>query len=83
MGKVIEAVYEKGVFRPKKPVILDEGQIVQIVLPETISKYSGQIDERLRRHFGAWNSGNPNSANNDSIDRDLENEYANTHERET
>lgn len=81
MRKVIEAIYEKGVFRPKKPVILEEGQIVRIVLPGTISTYNGQIDKRLRQHFGAWNSGNPDSSNNDSIDSDLENEYANSHER--
>lgn len=30
---------------------------------------------RLRRHFGAWDSGDPKSADNDGIDRDLAAEY--------
>ena len=30
MTKTIEAVYEKGVFRPKRPVALREGQEVQL-----------------------------------------------------
>jgi len=84
VGKVIEAVYEKGVFRPKKPIALEEGQIVRIILPEVIqTSYIGQIDKRLRQHFGAWSSGNPNFANNDSIDNDLESEYASSNERES
>jgi predicted DNA-binding antitoxin AbrB/MazE fold protein len=40
--KVIKTVYEKGVFHPKKPVTLDEGQIVRIILLEAISTYIGQ-----------------------------------------
>jgi predicted DNA-binding antitoxin AbrB/MazE fold protein len=34
MSKVIEAVYEKGVFRPLEPVGLPEGAHVQIRVPE-------------------------------------------------
>jgi hypothetical protein len=36
--------------------------------------------QRLRRHFGAVKSGNPQSADNDQIDADLVREYENPHE---
>ena len=34
MSKVIEAVYENGVFRPLEPVVLPEGERVQVRMPE-------------------------------------------------
>jgi hypothetical protein len=33
---------------------------------------------KLRRHFGAWDSGNVRSADNEEIDRDLAREFAGT-----
>jgi predicted DNA-binding antitoxin AbrB/MazE fold protein len=30
MSKIIEAVYENGVFRPLEPVILSDGEHVQV-----------------------------------------------------
>jgi hypothetical protein len=33
---------------------------------------------RARRHFGAWDSGDGRSADNERIDRDLEREYDNS-----
>lgn len=36
--------------------------------------------QSLRRHFGAVNSGNPRSADNEQIDADLAREYGSTHE---
>lgn len=33
MARTIEAVYEQGVFKPLQPVLLEEGQRVQIYLP--------------------------------------------------
>lgn len=38
--------------------------------------------ERFERHFGTWNSGDPNSADNERIDADLAREYGSTHEEE-
>jgi hypothetical protein len=38
--------------------------------------------ERLRRHAGALNSGDPHSADNERIDADLAREYGSTHEDE-
>ena len=34
MSKVIDAVYENGVFRPLEPVLLPEGEHVQVHVPE-------------------------------------------------
>ena len=34
MSKIIEAVYENGVFRPLEPVVLPEGEHVQVRVPE-------------------------------------------------
>jgi predicted DNA-binding antitoxin AbrB/MazE fold protein len=34
MRKVIDAVYENGVFRPLEPVLLPEGEYVQVDVPE-------------------------------------------------
>jgi predicted DNA-binding antitoxin AbrB/MazE fold protein len=34
MSKIIEAVYENGVFRPLEPVLLPDGEHVQVRMPE-------------------------------------------------
>ena len=34
MSKVIKAVYTNGVFRPLEPVVLPEGEPVQVYVPE-------------------------------------------------
>ena len=34
MNKVIEAVYENGVFRPLEPVLLHEGEHVHVTVPD-------------------------------------------------
>jgi hypothetical protein len=34
---------------------------------------------KARRHFGAWDSGDERSADNDRIDQDLAREYDNSH----
>ncbi len=34
MGKIVEAVYENGLFRPLEPVSLVEGEHVHVHLPE-------------------------------------------------
>jgi len=33
MSKTIDAIYENGVFRPLEPVILPEGEHVQVTVP--------------------------------------------------
>ena len=39
--------------------------------------------ERLQRHFGAVNSGDPSSGDNERIDSDLAREYGSTHEEKS
>ncbi len=41
-----------------------------------------RIPGLLKRHFGTLNSGDPNSCDNEKIDRDLAREYADDHESE-
>ena len=43
MSKTIEAVYEKGVFRPLEPVMLPEGERVRVSMPEL----SAEVQQRL------------------------------------
>ncbi|NCO39289.1 MAG: hypothetical protein AUJ96_09560 [Armatimonadetes bacterium CG2_30_66_41] len=73
MGRAIEAVYESGLLRPKVPVALVEGQTVTVVVrtPTFAVQLRCERDERLRRHFGAWRSGDPGPGDNDRIDADL------------
>lgn len=40
------------------------------------------VQGKLRHHFGAWDSGNVRSADNERIDRDLAREFARTRESE-
>jgi hypothetical protein len=44
---------------------------------------NGRVRGKARRHFGAWDSGNVKSADNEGIDRDLAREFASTHENES
>jgi hypothetical protein len=44
---------------------------------------SGNGRESVRSFFGSWDSGNPQSANNDSIDSDLAREYSNSHKADS
>ena len=54
--------------------------------PKPRPKRSAEEEEaarkRLERHFGAVNSGNPRSADNEQIDADLASEYGRTHDEE-
>jgi predicted DNA-binding antitoxin AbrB/MazE fold protein len=43
MSKIVEAVYENGVFRPLEPVALVEGEHVRVHLPE----FTPNPNERL------------------------------------
>jgi predicted DNA-binding antitoxin AbrB/MazE fold protein len=43
MSKIVEAVYENGVFRPLEPVALVEGEHVRVHLPEL----TPSLQERL------------------------------------
>ncbi len=37
--KVIKAKYEKGVLKPEKPLDLEEGEVVTLIVKRDLSKY--------------------------------------------
>ncbi len=82
MATIIEAVFEKGVFRPREPVSLCDGQAVKVMVPETANQALTTKDECFRNYFGAWRSGDSRSADNEGIDADLAREYDNSHNPE-
>ncbi len=55
MGKVIEAVYEKGVFKPLQSVDLEEGTKVLIEIKEGIAdileKFSRKVNKDVLKEF--------------------------------
>ena len=51
------------------------------IKPHKILEQENQLaEERFARHFGAVNSGDRNSADNEKIDADLAKEYGATHD---
>ena len=63
----------------RMPMLLPTRKPRPILTPE---EYEA-ARQRLMRHAGAVNSGDPNSADNERIDADLAREYANNHEDES
>lgn len=69
---------------------LEEQRLLAEKLLETTREFDSDQDVetrnpspgKLRRHFGAWDSSNVRSADNEEIDRDLAREFAGTHESE-
>ncbi len=53
MSKTIDAVYEKGVFRPVEPVTLPEGKHVQVTLPEVTPEVQRRLSA-LDTFYGAF-----------------------------
>jgi len=55
MGKVIEAVYENGVFKPLKKVDLKEGTKVRFEIGEgladVIERYSRKVERNVLKEF--------------------------------
>ena len=43
MSRMIEAVYENGVFRPLEAVMLPEGEHVQVSLPEVSAETQNRV----------------------------------------
>lgn len=77
MTKQIEAVYENGVLRPDEPLDLKPNTRVRVTIESPGPQGSPGT---LRELFGSVDLGIPTGADNDSIDADLEREYASTHE---
>ncbi|MEM5821117.1 MAG: antitoxin family protein [Candidatus Aenigmatarchaeota archaeon] len=55
MAKIIEAIYENGVFKPLEKVDLKEGERVRIEIKESladiIEKYSRRVDKDVLKEF--------------------------------
>ncbi len=55
MAKIIEAIYEKGVFKPLQKVDLKDGEKVRIEIKEgladIIEKYSRKVDTDVLKEF--------------------------------
>jgi len=55
MGKVIEAIYEKGIFKPLEKVDLKDGEKVKIEIKEgladIIEKYSRKVNKDVLKEF--------------------------------
>jgi predicted DNA-binding antitoxin AbrB/MazE fold protein len=47
MSKVIEAIYENGVFKPLQKVNLREGERVKIEIKEDLSKLRGKYGKKI------------------------------------
>jgi protein involved in polysaccharide export with SLBB domain len=79
------------IYRPLVEAALAQGRTPEEVATERLAKAvprphadspadKGRAD--VTRYFGIWDSGDPDSADNDRIDADLAREYANTHDEE-
>ena len=62
------------------PSSLEETIKTVLLIAELVEKDKQAATEpgKFRRHFGAWDSGDERSADNERIDRDLEKEYNNS-----
>lgn len=82
------------IYQPLYEAAVREGRTVEEVaaekLRQSISALRQPLDaagaraaeERFNRWIGAFNSGNPHSADNEGIDADLARAYADTHDDE-
>jgi hypothetical protein len=62
-------------------------ELLERLLSQRTSNASSTVEghgerEGVRRYFGAWDSGDENSADNDLIDDDMAREYGSVHEAE-
>lgn len=50
--KTLSATYEKGIFRPEQPIVLEDGTRVQILLPEGETLSSEEMKRRFPHSWG-------------------------------
>ncbi|MBI3949326.1 MAG: hypothetical protein HY314_02565 [Acidobacteria bacterium] len=94
MSKSITFEIQDEIYELLQQVAVQTGRTTEEVVLEWLLRYSPKprpplseeesraAMERLLRHAGAANSGDPHSADNERIDADLAHEYGNTHEEE-
>jgi hypothetical protein len=61
--------------RPMAEVIAEHKQAERYVRPPVSPEEEERLHQELISQFGTYDSGNPNSADNDRIDEDLAKEY--------
>jgi len=80
MTKTLEATYDGETLRPDEPLDLKPNTRVRVTIEMPVESEKKQGD--ISRFFGAWESGNPNSGDNEQIDADLAREYSATHDED-
>lgn len=80
MATVVEATYERGVFRPHAAVPVPEGQVVDVLIPDPGALPSDEALRDLLSLAGLVNSGDPDAVTEDGIARALAAEHAGSHE---
>lgn len=78
----VQEFYQQNVM----PMSEDERlKLAALIINDLSNKSNGEqpkSGKKLSDLFGTWSSGNPNSADNEQIDRDLARAYADNHEDE-
>ena len=80
MSRAIEAVYERGVFRPRESVSLSEGQVVEVLLPDQAQPAADAELAELMAFAGCVHGGDPDIAREENVARALVEEYLDTHD---
>jgi len=77
---IVEAIYEHGMFRPRGPVPLSEGQIVEVLIPEPGFVPADETFRDLLALAGLVNGGDPEAATEVNVAGALASEYAGSHD---
>lgn len=83
MPDIVQEVYQKQILPLSEKERL---KLAALIISDISNKVETNGEKKqsggIREMFGSWNSGNPNSADNEQIDADLARAYADTHEDE-
>ncbi len=91
MSQTITITLPPEIYQPLADAASREGQTIEELavarLARTVTARSaphadGAGKKRISDFIGAWDSGDPNSADNERIDADLAREYGATHDEE-
>jgi len=91
MSKILTFELQDEIYEALQQMAKKSGRPVEELALKWLARYTPRprlpldeeakaAEQRFRSHFGAVNSGNPRSADNEQIDADLMEEYASTHE---
>jgi hypothetical protein len=94
MSKTLTFEMPEEIYEACEQIAARDGRTTEAVVLEYLARHAPKprpklseeeleaAREQLRQHAGAVSLGYPTGADNESIDRDLEREYANNHEDE-